>query len=444
MKKGLLVALAAVVLLLCYSFAGAEEGKEADLFDLWDYGGESPAWAGFAVPVSEDIVITSPAALPDNTEYLAVSDGKEQWEVRAVLPDRNNLLAVILYESADKPSRYGAWQLLSYGESAVVSSCYVRYGDGMGSRINRAVLSAENYRWMGHNSYLLTLSEQVPLGSPVLTADGELAAIVAARWAEGNNRVLALPPEEIAESLTEVSGLLNNLPDWGDAPDGLTVKTESNRAIIDWNGMTLPEKKESEQLCLVIMDAGNDYLNYYPAETKDRSLTLLMTPGRIYMAGVVASVGMPDSLPEQYVVFSAPQAKKLTEYHFRPVLTAIAEMPEGGGDSGAEPVPVTEVTRELLKSGRAYFYAHAVYEVTEEITDRTLLVTLTTPKGNNYRWESSWIYSPDYMEKDVWYLSLDQTDLLAGLIRDKYAAGVYRMAYYVNGELADMFEFELK
>ena len=68
MKKGLLVVLAAVVLLLCYSFAGAEEEKEADLFDLWDYGGESPAWAGFAVPVSEDIVITSPAALPDNTE----------------------------------------------------------------------------------------------------------------------------------------------------------------------------------------------------------------------------------------------------------------------------------------------------------------------------------------------------------------------------------------
>ena len=443
MKKGLLLALAAV-LLLCYSFAGAEEEKEADLFDLWDYGGESPVWAGFAVPVSEDIVITSPAALPDNTEYLAVSDGKEQWEVKAVIPDRSNLLAVIMYESADKQPRYSAWQLLPYGKSTAVSSCFVRYGDGMGSRINRAVLSAENYRWMGRNSYLLTLSEQVPLGSPVLTADGELAAIVAAQWAEGNNRVLALPPEEIVESLTEVAGLLNNLPDWGKAPEGLTVKTEGNLATIDWNEMILPEAKGSEQLYLVVADAGNNYLNFYPAETKDRSLTELLTPGRLYMAGVVASAGIPNSLPEQYVVFSAPLVKKLTEYRFRPVLTAIAEMPEGGKDSGAEPVPVTEVTRELLESGRAYFYAHSVYEVTEEIAGKTLLVTLTDPEGNNYRWESMWIYSPDYMKKDVWYVSLEESGLLTGLIRDDYTAGVYQMAYYVDGELADMFEFELK
>ena len=444
MKKGLLLALAAVLLLLCYSFAGAEEEKEADLFDLWDYGGESPVWAGFAVPVSEDIVITSPAALPDNTEYLAVSDGKEQWEVKAVIPDRSNLLAVIMYESADKQPRYSAWQLLPYGKSTAVSSCFVRYGDGMGSRINRAVLSAENYSWMGHNSYLLTLSEQVPLGSPVLTADGELAAIVAAQWAEGKNRVLALPPEEIVESLTEVAGLLNNLPDWGKAPEGLTVKTEGNLATIDWNEMILPEAKGSEQLYLVVADAGNNYLNFYPAETKDRSLTELLTPGRLYMAGVVASAGIPNSLPEKYVVFSAPLVKKLTEYHFRPVLTAIAEMPEGGKDSGAEPVPVTEVTRELLESGRAYFYAHSVYEVTEEIAGKTLLVTLTDPEGNNYRWESMWIYSPDYMKKDVWYVSLEESGLLTGLIRDDYTAGVYQMAYYVDGELADMFEFELK
>ena len=56
-------------------------------------------------------------------------------------------------------------------------------------------------------------------------------------------------------------------------------------------------------------------------------------------------------------------------------------MPENAG-SEEKPVPVTEVTEELLRSGRAYFYSTSSYEVTEELPDQTLLVTLTDPNGN--------------------------------------------------------------
>ena len=89
MKKGRLLMLTAVLLLLCCAFSCAEEVplKEADLFDLWDFGDESPSWVGFAVPVTEGILVTSPACLPDNTEDLVISDGKSLWEVKAVLPD---------------------------------------------------------------------------------------------------------------------------------------------------------------------------------------------------------------------------------------------------------------------------------------------------------------------------------------------------------------------
>ena len=446
MKKGLLLMLTAVLLLACCAIACAEEAgtaKEADLFDLWNYGGESPVWIGSAVPITEGIVITSPAVLPVNTEDLVVSDGRNLWEAKAVLPDAENLLALVFFDPSDKPARYDAWQLLQYGDSAAVSSCYVRYGDAMGSRINRAVLNAEQLNWNGHHGYLLTLTDPVPAGSPLLTSDGLMAAIVVAEWSEGVNRMLALPPEEIAGSLTEVAGLLENLPDWGDEPAGLTVTMNKNRAVIDWKEMTLPEKASGEKIYLVVADTGNQYLNYYSAETGERSVTLLLTPGRLYIAGMVVCAGTPDTLPEHFTSFYVPPANKLTEYYFRPVVTAVAVAPEGGLKAGEEPVPVREITREMLQSGRVYFYSHSVYEVTEEISDRTLLVTITDPYGRNYRWESSWLYSPEYMEKDIWYVSLKETGLDTAMVRSDYAAGWYRMAYYVDGKLADSFEFYL-
>ena len=126
------------------------------------------------------------------------------------------------------------------------------------------------------------------------------------------------------------------------------------------------------------------------------------------------------------------------------MLTAIAEAPEGGLKEGEAPVPVTEVTEELLRSSRAYCYSWATYEVTENIEGKSLLVTLTDPNGNNYRYESGWLYSPDYMAEDIWYLSLAETNLTSILNADGYPAGVYRVAFYVDGLLADEFSFELK
>ena len=445
MKKAWILMLTVVLLLLCCAFAGAEEIRETDLFDLWDYGGESPVWTGSAVPISEGVVITSSAMLPKNTDYLVVSDGKEQWEAEAVMSDSEGKLMLVLFDAEKKPSRYGTWPLMPMGTNTAASSCVVRFGDALGSRINRAVLNAEETEWMGRHCYLMTLSDAAPAGSPVLTEDGQLAAIVAAQYAEGMNRVLALPADEIAESLTEVAAMLNNLPDWSEKPEGLTVTLDRNAATIDWSGMTLPEKAENEKLYLIVADAGNSYLNYYPAEVSNRTLKTILTPGRLYVAGVKAYSGIPDSLPDKYIVFNAAPVKRLTDHSFRPILTAVAESQGPSLKEGETPVPVTEVTLDLLRSGRAWFYSSSTYEVTEEINDGTLLVTLTDPQGVNYRWESSWVYSPAYMEGDIWYISLRDSGLLSFLEnRNQDIRGVFQMAYYVNGDLADCFEFELK
>jgi hypothetical protein len=354
------------------------------------------------------------------------------------------MLALVIIDSDVKPSRYGAWPLLSLGETVPADSCYVRYGDSMGSRINRAARFAESFRWKDHGCYLLTLTDPVPAGSPVLTTDGRLAGFVAAEWAEGINCYLVFPAEEITGMLTEMVSLMGNLPDWGNAPEGLVVTMDKNLATINWQEMTLPEKAKGERIYLVIADTGNTYFNYFNAEMDNRTVEMLAVPGRLYLAGVVVSASVPHSLPENYAVFTAPAANKLTDYHFRPVRTAIAEEPEGGLKSDEAPVPVEEVSEELLCSGRAYFYSHSTYQVAETISGLSLLVTLTDPEGVNYRWESYWTYGPEYMESDIWFIQLDKTGLLDGLNQNGYPGGIYHMAYYIEGELADEFEFELK
>ena len=73
-----------------------------------------------------------------------------------------------------------------------------------------------------------------------------------------------------------------------------------------------------------------------------------------------------------------PAAEKLTDYGFVSKVCAVAEAPEGGLKGDELPVPVTEVTEELLRSGRAYFYSSTTYEVTETIEGSAFQIASTS------------------------------------------------------------------
>ena len=189
---------------------------------------------------------------------------------------------------------------------------------------------------------------------------------------------------------------------------------------------------------MVLVDTGNDYLTSFTAERDVRRVNLLLTPGRFYIVGPVVSEGRPSVIPKDYASFYLPKAEKLTEYGFKPIRTAIAEKRVG------KITPVDEVTEELLRSGRAYFWSSSSYTVTEKIEGKTLLITLTDPEGNNYRYESGWMYDPSCMERDIWYLKLSEMGLTDSLNEKGWPKGVYRMAYYVDGDLGGELEFRLK
>ena len=444
-------------LLLVFSYAGAEEimpaaeaadtvtadSREADLLDIWLKDGEDRTWITAAVQAADGILLTSPALLPDSADSLVISDGTNEWKAEAVIPDSTGTVAMVFFDTEKAVPQRSSLPMMPYGDSAKASACVVRSGNADGSRTDIGVLSAASLQWKGSRCILLNLKEEAPLGAAVLNAKGELAGVVVAAYAEGTNRVLAMPAEEIARALTEAGAILRGLYSWGDPPEGFLVTAEKNLVTIDWSAMILPEKADGETLYVVVADTGNDYLNYYPAEVSDRTMRQIMTPGRTYISGILAASGPPSDLPERYEVTIVPNAQRLTEYGFTPTLTAVAELPEDAKEEQA-PIPVTEVTEELLRSGRAFFYSDSTYQVEEKIPDKTLLVTLTDPNGNNYRYESSWIYDPEYMNEDVWYISLTGTGLTFSLDKNGYPRGEYQMAYYVNGDLADAFTFELK
>lgn len=450
MKRSLLILLALLLVLGSASYAEENTekaaGKAPDLFDIWDYNGESMTWLCSATPVTEGIVMAPASALPDSAEHLVLSDGQSLWEIQAMLPDETGSIAMMVYDAEKTPARYGAWALMPLGGSTDASTCTVRFGDALGSRINRAVLYAEEITWSGQRCYLLTLSDEAPVGSPVLSAAGELAGMIVSEYAEGKNRYVVLPSDGVASTLNTLSALMLNMSMSGQAPEGLAVIQEKNLVTVNWKDMALPEKAEGEEIYLVIYDVGNSYLNYFTAETDNRSISVVLTPGRTYLFGIGAFRSAPDTVPQPYATCTIPAAKQLTEYSFHSETCAIAVSEGEKLADGEKPVPVAaeEITEELLRSGRSWFYSWSTYEVTETISDRTLLVTLTDPNDVNYRYESGWVYDPGFMKEDIWYVSMNETGLTGRLDISGYPKGVYEIAFYVDGDLADSFTFELK
>ena len=107
MKKVTGIILAVLLLTVC-AFAFAEETAEPaqapELFDLWDYGGESPVWAASATPVADGILLASSAVAEIPVEQLAVTDGVTTWDAKAVVQADDNLFALVFFDPSEHMS----------------------------------------------------------------------------------------------------------------------------------------------------------------------------------------------------------------------------------------------------------------------------------------------------------------------------------------------------
>ena len=442
MKK-ILALLLVLLLAAAVSAASAEEEKAPGpgLFDLYSMDGDAPLWLGTAVSPYEGILVTAATVLPAELNHLAVTDGVNVWDAEASAQDSAGICVMILYNTESQKPSAGCFDLDA--GAARPADCYVLTGDGHLSRINRAVYGASAITWRSAPCLLLSLSGNAAPGSPLISEDGKLAGIAVGEWAEGTDRVIFLSAEGMIQSMAESLDAFTGQASIA-SPEGLEITLDTNRATFDWSGMALPERAEGEELYLIVADTMNSYLTYYRLDSEETSCSMILTPGRTYHSGVAACAEAPSMVPDSYAVTAVPPAEKLTDYHFVSNVCAFAEAPAEGLPENGLPTPVTEVTEELLRSGRAYFYSSTAYDVAASMDGITLLITLTDPNGNNYRYESGWLYDYTLRAEDTWAVSLEETGLLEMLNSDGYPAGTYEVAMYIGGALADSFTFELK
>ena len=436
-----LTAILIVLVMMCAASVHAETAGTPDLYDLYDATENGRVWLGTAVPLMDGVAMTSPVGLPEKVTALEIWDGKAYRHASMGLPVADGKVLVLLHETDGEKPGIPSYELLQAGIIPQAGNVIVRSGDWMGSRVNRAVYDVSEISWNNRNALLLTLSGDTALGSPVITADGKLAGIITAEYAEGVNRYVALTAQEISVCLQEAAGLLDS-PEMETPLKGYNVTTDGNLVTFDWSGAELPEAAAGEKLYHIVADSESSYLTYVEVTEGLSEITMLLTPGRTYLSGLDTYADTPDDLPRYLSVTPLPEAEPLTEYGFLSQVFAIAELPQDAAED-TMPVATHEISEELLRGGRACIYSVSSYTVEKELEDITLLITLTTPDGNNYRYESGWYYDPSIMEKDEWYVLLSNTSLLDMLNVNGYPAGTYEMSMFIDGKLADSFSFEL-
>jgi len=439
MRK-LFALLAALVLLTAAVCAAGESGP--DLYDLYTVAETGEVWAGIAVPIMEGVAAGSPASVPENSRNLAVWDGSVFRPVSMGLVTGNGKLLVLLYDTDGEKPAIPEYPFIAAGTVLEVQDLLVRTGDRMKSRINREVYDAAALSWQGMDCLLLTLSGDAEPGSPLLTKDGKLAGIIAAEYAEGDYRYVALTVDTIYGCIQEAAALLEGTEEEISAgPEGYTVTIDAGLVTFDWSGMQLPEVPEGKKLYHIVADADNSYLNYTEVTEGLTSLSMILTPGRTYVSGLEAFAGAPDNVPQNYEVTQMPEAEPLTDHQFESREFDIADLTAKG--EGDMPAPVSEVTEALLRSGNACINSVSAYDYTGSYEEATMLISLTAPDGSDYRYESVWYYDGSIRENDAWYVSFTDSGLLEMLNENGYPEGGYVLTLYIGGKLADSYTFTL-
>ena len=446
MKRFVLL-LTAAVMLLALSAAYAEgadaSAPDPNLMDIYRVEGEDLVWFCTAIPVSEGVAVMPADLLPEDLSTIRISDGVTAWTPMTAAKDRSGVLAVLVYDADTAPQVIGKFELAPMGSSVTPGQLRVMAGDENSSRIIRTVLSGSALTWRNTSCMVLTLSGPAAPGSVLVTDEGRLAGMAVAEYAEGTNRVVFVSVDGLYNGMLQSLDVLTS-EDSAGAPQGFTYTEKNGLVTFDWSAMQLPQPGAGEDLYLVVADQDNDYLTYWKLLPDYTTYQMVLTPGRAYTAGIMAYREAPGSLPRERLSFRMPEAGKLDKYNFESKVCAFAEGPAGGLKAGELPEPVTEVTEELLRSGRAYYYSSTTYEVTGSIYDIPLLVSMTDPNGVNYRYESTWMYDMLYQKNDTWAVSLDDAGLLEMLNANGYPKGTYVVTMYIGGEYADSFTFELK
>ncbi len=442
MKKAAALFLTAVMLLMLGA-AGAEQSEitRFGVFNIYDTNGENVTWTGVGIPVLPGVLMVPEANLPEDCDHAVLSDGSGLWEAEIALSVPETMVAFVAFDCETEVPSLSPWGL--YSGIPDINSVYVYDTNASGDQMNRTVSSMTPLTWEKMDCMTVTLSGSARPGDPLFTEGNELAGMILAEYSGGVNRYIALTPSGIADLIGRMAELAGEMADALKLQEGFEFTAEENMVTFDWSGVSRTAG-EGKNLYLVVADVKNDYLNYGKADQENTSITMLLTPGRTYRAGMSESAEIPSQVSADFAVVMLPEAERLKDKGFTEIMTALVLNREDL-DRAAEhpPEALSVLTADELRNEKLCFFAWSRYD-TDEWGEDTLLVSLITPDGMDYRYSTGWVYDESYEDADIWFIPLEDMGFTDVLEEKGYPAGEYRMSYYVGGALGGTFTFEVR
>ena len=422
----------------------AEGGTEMDIpfFILRQDGVD----VGPAVLFYDESLLLTTSVIPNPDAPLTAFDPVQGTETSCEVSIEQGHIRVLSLEapSAREPMQLAdtLFQKRTYF-ATISSSGAIQSGD-----IERAVYLDPNA-----NSVMITLHEPaLPLiypGTVVYDADGALCALLTARMAEGNDTAIGVSSYYLNEVLFGASN-----------PQVLSTCTSTLDGCLlhlDWAGSAQAEASEGgyDQFAVFYADTQNSFYTKSTLEPDDTDFDLYLVPGRTYQFWICPEYSLTPitSMPinDATLTITIPLDEPFHRYSYENAelylsLLSREEIVQGAyGDMDLLPrVDSMRVSDLQSPENHLYLQAENRYVVDEEIYD-SLVVTLTAPDGECYLSVSSFLYSPDFMEKDRWHMDLyELVDSCISMHQGTLPGGEYTVAYYLGNAPAGAVTFTLE
>lgn len=443
MWKRILSLALALMMGLAFLPAQAEEPVPEALYRIVERSGAGDRTLGTGVLFgSKTALLTVAGCWSEGDLYAIGADGEHAISYRGEIAGSRLILLGLATESAFSPMTVtGADSFKSnaiYGASASGGMVVQQTTLSRATAIDRRA------------EVLLSAGEGLLPGAVMLGADGGLAGITLWQHGEGVGVYAALANVTLSRLLNgdgseaqESNGLVS----------GFVATVEDGQILLDWTDADGYELTEDTVFTAYASVLSNPYLSYDEVTDGQTTAVFPAIPGTETLVWVAVSDGAQTGpvYPEQSgesVLVSVPEAGTFTDHGFRNLRCGIAAGEAGLDGTITEFLPQQPMTRALItdRTLSLYFQTEDSYTVDSEDSDHVLLLALHTPEGYAFTYLSGYIFMPEMNGSDMWMT--DVTRLFEDYEKfvpegERWPAGGYALAYYIDGDEAARVSFTL-
>ncbi len=426
--------------------AASPAARDAEIFTLY-WEGKAIADAVAACRMDGSVIlVTSADAIPTsdalmNAEPLTTMD-QRLGDIAGIWRVDLTPLALVAFET---DTHIAALTDFPYaGAPALCAGSTLRgglqgYSSHDVSRVSAVTLD-------GVNGWTFFSAEDFLPGSVVMDERADICGIVLSSWGEGLGKYFAVSTESIMDALSEndiTEVALEGLPAYQN-DSGIEFTYDGGILTIDLSGVPLTEEQAAQNLRVYVNAYPNQYQEWHDFAPGDSLVTRVLALPESSLAVFLCQGEGEDENTLLVQPYTVPAASFMDRYSYAD--SEIYLGVSGSGDPLADDeaaLPVDHVTVDELFGGEKRFYFQMIssYRVEQE-TREPLLMALTAPDGQFVCQSGTFIYMPEIEERDVWHFDLTNSLAMMAEFTGKQS-GTYTLAYYLDGSIAGMIEFEV-